>query len=350
MSVTAAKQQNVVRKRLANCKPFVRAMRKRHAERKRRQTSFHPLDDPEGFAAGVRALTNQAVRQVQTQTQAQQDRVVETLSRNALKRHIGAEQFTELEQFAKAAPDRAHDLAYESGDPWGWMYEKLQEPKKQRQAQAALQELGDKSLQDRIAEAVAAERAKWEAEHGGGQPQRLQRNPSTTAAPAIQTALSLPQPTKRNATSHHHFRLVVTGAPAPRGADAMSGYDNSQRNEVEIGSWLRQHSPAPTMANSGAPRFSRIPTRIGLLPISGRRSEQHHRLARACGRWSDHQHPVLPDLTGDGVAGNAVLEGNEEGARSQERASHRFLRHATKFTKRTQSFVNFDVCGVEDNW
>lgn len=182
----------------------------------------HPLDDPEGFAAGVRALTNNAVRQVQSQTQAQQDRVVETLSRNALKRHIGNEQFSELEKFAQAAPDQAHNLAYESGDPWGWMYEKLQEAKKHRQAQTALQELGDKSLQDRIAEAVAAERAKWEAEHGGGQPQAAQpaadtrvRNPDGTFAPST------------NQTQRHHppSLSVVAGAPPPRGSEALSGYD-----------------------------------------------------------------------------------------------------------------------------
>ena len=54
--------------------------------------------------------------------------------------------------------------------------------------------------------------------------------------------------------------------------------------------------------------------------------------------------PFFPDLTGDGVAGNAVLEGNEEGAEAKnEQVTVDFLRHATKFTKRTQSFVNFDV-------
>lgn len=204
------------------------AIRARDAEARRRAQEAasqlpHPLDDPEGFAEGVRALTNQAVRQAQSQTQAQQDRVVETLSRNALQRHIGKEQFSELEKFAQAAPDRAHELAYQSGDPWGWMYEKLQEAKKQRQAQAALQELGDKSLEERIAEAVAAERAKWEAEHGGGQPQPAAqpvddsraRNPDGTFAPSTNQAQRHQPPSLS----------VVTGAPAPRGADAMSGYD-----------------------------------------------------------------------------------------------------------------------------
>jgi len=204
-------------------------IRARDAEARRRAQEAasqlpHPLDDPEGFAEGVRALTNQAVRQVQTQTQAQQDRVVETMSRNALQRHIGKEQFTELEQFAQAAPDRAHELAYQSGDPWGWMYEKLQEAKAQRQREATLQALGGKTLEERIAEAVAAERSKWEAEHGGGQPQAAQqpavdsrpRNPDGTFAS-----------TSANQTQRHQppSLSVVAAAPAPRGEEARGGYE-----------------------------------------------------------------------------------------------------------------------------
>lgn len=54
--------------------------------------------------------------------------------------------------------------------------------------------------------------------------------------------------------------------------------------------------------------------------------------------------PFFPDLTGDGTADSGVLEGNEEAARADnEQVKVRFLRHATKFTKETTSFVNFDV-------
>jgi len=54
--------------------------------------------------------------------------------------------------------------------------------------------------------------------------------------------------------------------------------------------------------------------------------------------------PFFPDLTGDGTAGAGVLEGNEEAATaSNEQVTVDFLRHATKFTKRDTSFVNFDV-------
>lgn len=205
------------------------AIRARDAEAARRAQEAanqlpHPLDDPEGFAAGVRALTTQAVRQAQSQTQAQQDRIVETLSRNALQRHIGKEQFSELEQFAKAAPDRAHELAYQSGDPWGWMYEKLQEAKEQRQREATLQALGGKTLEERIAEAVAAERSKWEAEHGGGQPQ-------PAAQPAVDTRPRNPDgtfaSTSANQTQRHQppSLSVVAAAPAPRGEEARGGYE-----------------------------------------------------------------------------------------------------------------------------
>lgn len=205
------------------------AIRARDAEARRRAQEAasqlpHPLDDPEGFAEGVRALTNQAVRQAQSQTQAQQDRIVETLSRNALQRHIGKEQFSELEQFAKAAPDRAHDLAYQSGDPWGWMYEKLQEAKAQRQREATLQALGGKTLEERIAEAVAAERSKWEAEHGGGQPQ-----PTAQPAPVADNRARNPDGTfaPSNSTQRHQppSLSVVAAAPSPRGEAARGGYD-----------------------------------------------------------------------------------------------------------------------------
>lgn len=54
--------------------------------------------------------------------------------------------------------------------------------------------------------------------------------------------------------------------------------------------------------------------------------------------------PFFPDLTGDGTAGAGVLENNEEAAVAyNEQVQVDFLRHATKFTKRDTSFVNFDV-------
>ena len=54
--------------------------------------------------------------------------------------------------------------------------------------------------------------------------------------------------------------------------------------------------------------------------------------------------PFFPDLVGDGTAGNAVLEGAEEAATAHnEQVQVDFLRHATKFTKRDTSFVNFNL-------
>ena len=54
--------------------------------------------------------------------------------------------------------------------------------------------------------------------------------------------------------------------------------------------------------------------------------------------------PFFPDLTADGVSGNAVLEGNEEAASaSNEQVTVHYLRHATKFSENDTSFVNFDL-------
>lgn len=204
-------------------------IRARDAEQQRKAQEAanqipHPLDDPDGFSVGIRNLTANAVNQVQSQWQVQQDRVVESLSRNAMRRHIGPEQFAELEKFAQAAPDRAHDLAYESGDPWGWMFEKLQEAKAQRQKEATLQALGGKTLDDRIAEAVAAERSKWEAENGGGQPQ-LAMQPAVDTRPRNQDGTFAS--TSTNQTQRHQppSLSVVAAAPAPRGEEGRGGYD-----------------------------------------------------------------------------------------------------------------------------
>ncbi len=65
--------------------------------------------------------------------------------------------------------------------------------------------------------------------------------------------------------------------------------------------------------------------------------------------------PFFPDLTGDGVADNGVLENNEEAATvHNEQVKVRFLRHATKFTKQDVSFVNFDLLAASKtqvkNW
>lgn len=54
--------------------------------------------------------------------------------------------------------------------------------------------------------------------------------------------------------------------------------------------------------------------------------------------------PFFPDLTGDGVAGNGILEGSEEAmVAHNETITVDYLRTATLFTERDVSFVNFDL-------
>lgn len=148
------------------------------------------LADPDGYTNGIRAMLSQTVSQAQAQWQDQQDRVVETLSRNAMRRHIGNDRFSELAKFASAAPDAAHDAAYESGDPWGWMLEKFEQAEKHRKAQSAFEQLdkfGGKSIDEIVAERLAEERAKWQAEQEAVTPTRARASNGTFApSPATQ--------------------------------------------------------------------------------------------------------------------------------------------------------------------
>jgi hypothetical protein len=209
----------------------LQSYRDREAEQQRKAREAadqipHPLDDPDGFSNGIRGLTTKAVREAQSQWQVQQDRVVEALSRSAIVRHIGKEEFAELQKFASTAPQNAHDAAYDSGDPWGWMQEKREQFMAAKRDRDAIAALGGKSVDERIAEAkaqaIAEARAQWEAEHGGGQPQpsgqpapdTRARNPDGTFAPT-------------NSTKPHQppSLSVVPSAVTPRGEDARGGYD-----------------------------------------------------------------------------------------------------------------------------
>jgi hypothetical protein len=185
----------------------------------------HPLDDPNGFSNGLRKFAQTEVRKVDAAWQQRHDTTVEALSRNAMRRHLGAEKFGELEKFVGEAPDRAHIAARQSGDPYGWMYEKFEQHLESRKAQDTLKTLGGKSVDEIVAERLAAAKAEWEAGQvqqpepsAPLQPERP-RNPDGTFANSS-------QPQQR----HQPPSLsVVSGAPAPRGGESRSGYDAAFR-------------------------------------------------------------------------------------------------------------------------
>ncbi len=206
----------------------LQTIRARDAEQRRKAQEAadaipHPLDDPDGFTTGIRRHTVTAVRSAVQQVQAQHVRQIETLSRNMLVRHVGAEKVKAVEEFSRTAPKRVIDEAYASGDPYGAMYDWFEKAEAHKRNAAALEQLGGKTLEQRIAEAVDAERSKWEAEHGGGQPQpaappapvdNRPRNPDGTFATSSQTQRHQPPPLS-----------VVASAPAPRGEEARGGYE-----------------------------------------------------------------------------------------------------------------------------
>lgn len=180
----------------------------------------HPLDDPDGFGAWMlnkqKAAVDGAVGSLRQQHQQQ----LEAISRNMMLRHLGAEKFGELDKFIQAAPDQAHAVALKQADPYGWFFEKFEEAQRHRKAQDALKALGDKSLEERIAEAVAAERAKWESS----------QTPAAAPTPATPDRDRNPDGTFKASTQppqrHQPPSLaLVEGAGAPTGEDARGGYD-----------------------------------------------------------------------------------------------------------------------------
>lgn len=208
----------------------LQAIRAREAEAARKAQEAaddipHPLDDPDGFKVGLRRHTDTAVRAAVQQVQTQHVRQIETLSRNMLLRHVGAEKVKAVEEFSRTAPKRVIDEAYASGDPYGAMYDWFEKAEAHKRNAAALEQLGGKTLEERIAEAVAAERSKWEAEHGGGQLQ-----PAAQPAP-VDTRARNPDgtfaSTSANQTQRHQppSLSVVAAAPAPRGEEARGGYE-----------------------------------------------------------------------------------------------------------------------------
>jgi hypothetical protein len=153
------------------------------------------LEDPQAYIEWAERREQERVQKAVAAVQTQQVRAVETLSRNMLVRHIGAEKVAEVEEFSRSAPKRAVDEAYASGDPYGWFFEKFEAAQKHRKAQEAAKQLesfGGKSL----AEIIAEERAKWEAENGAA-PSPVITAPADTRARNNDGTFA-PQPTQRH--------------------------------------------------------------------------------------------------------------------------------------------------------
>ena len=201
-------------------------LRARFAEqdRKARETTEqmpHPLDDPDRFAQWLLQQQQTAVQREIGSLSTRHQQQVEVISKNMMARHLGPEKFGELDKFIQAAPDQAHAIATKQADPYGWFYEKFEQAQKARKAEDAakqIEQLGGKSIEEIVAERVAAELAKQTqaATPAAVAPvaDTRQRNPDGTFAPS-------PQPARHEPPS----LSVVAAATAPRGEDARGGYD-----------------------------------------------------------------------------------------------------------------------------
>lgn len=196
-------------------------------DRQRREAAAQAPDilaDPDAYIAWSERRTQEMVRQAVASVEMKQTQYVETLSRSMMQRHLGQEKFGELDQFIQAAPDQAHAIALKQPDPYGWFYEKFQEAQKHRTAQAALEQIdkfGGKSIEEIVAERVAAELAKQTQATAAAPAEpapvdNRPRNPDGTFASTSTSQAQRHQPPSLS---------VVVGAPAPRGGEAVSGYD-----------------------------------------------------------------------------------------------------------------------------
>lgn len=150
------------------------------------------LEDPQAYIQWAERREQERVQKALATVQSQHSQTVQAISKNMMLRHLGPEKFGELEKFINAAPDQAHAVALREADPYGWFHEKFEAAQKHRKAQEAAKQLesfGGKSLDEVIAERVAAALA------GQAQPAAPIAVPATPRNPDGTFA---PQPTQRH--------------------------------------------------------------------------------------------------------------------------------------------------------
>lgn len=135
----------------------------------------NPIEDPEGFASWVQGLVGNTRSQVIAEIQAKrtEDRI--SRSRYDMEQKLGP-KFDDLAKFIDNAPDAMHAHARNELDPYGWFERQRLAQEKAKRAEEVTAKLGDKSLDDLLAEARAAAKAEalaeMEAARNSGQPRR----------------------------------------------------------------------------------------------------------------------------------------------------------------------------------
>lgn len=174
-------------------------------ERVRQQAAAqapHPIEDPDGFADWVQNLVRGTREHVMQEVQGESFQQRAALSREMMEDQLG-EQFAALAKFIDAAPDAMHDAARQQAHPYRWFHRQFQAAEKARKAEALTAQLGDRSIDDLLAEKLAAAKAEWQAEmSASAQDGRARNADGTFASPQTQQRRSAPS------------LAVVNGAPA----------------------------------------------------------------------------------------------------------------------------------------
>lgn len=174
----------------------------------------HPMDDPGGYTEWIQNQLREVREAVTQEWQERSTQQRSALSRSMMMRHLG-DKFGDLAQFIDSAPDAAHQVALREDDPYGWFYEQFQRQEKAKRAESLTAQLGDKSLDDLVAEKLAAAKAEWAAEMSGQPDGRPRNADGTFASPP-------PNPQRRSAPS----LAAVNGASGSAVREPVSSLDS----------------------------------------------------------------------------------------------------------------------------
>lgn len=197
---------------------------KQEQERARQEAAAqapNPVEDPVGFADWVQQTVRRTREEVTQEFQRENFEYRTELSRRSVEKALG-DKVDDLYKFIDDAPDAMHAAAQRQADPYGWFHEQMLRRQKAQRAEELSKIVGDRSIDDIVAERIAAERAKWESEMQASQPGfDRPRGPDGKFAPS-------PSPSQ---TPRHQppSLAAVNGASAPSGSDARGGYEAAFR-------------------------------------------------------------------------------------------------------------------------
>lgn len=140
--------------------------------------------DPDAYQDWLDKRYTGAVQQVEQRWAERVTEVTVATSERYWKKELGADQWSELNEFIKAqSPQWQHQVRYGTDDPYGYAFEQFDALRQQDTARSVQERLAGKSLDEFVAEAVAAELAKHNAQPARAPNGQFQPRPSQPAQP-----------------------------------------------------------------------------------------------------------------------------------------------------------------------